>query len=68
MTDPNEKDVVKKKLEEIRSTLMGNPTDEELNKMQLHMNTIEKWARVDQMMRADHHDDDNGHHHHEATS
>jgi hypothetical protein len=51
--------VLKDKLDEIRRRLMGNPSKDELNEMQLQLDTMEKWARIDSNQRdyrLEHHD------------
>lgn len=45
---------VQEKLEEIRLRLTGDPTHEELTKMQLNLDVLEKWARIVSLSDADH--------------
>jgi len=55
--DP-EKEKLEKKRSELFEKLMGNPTEAELRRLQLHIDTIEKWR----ILAGEGHDDtDHGH-------
>ena len=54
MAKPNDENELKDKLEEIRRRLTGAPSYDELNSMQLHLDLLEKWARISNAMEADH--------------
>jgi hypothetical protein len=45
---------INQKLDELRGRLMGDPTKAELESMQLHIDVLEKWARVANAADADH--------------
>ena len=45
---------IDKKLDEIRDRLMGDPSKNDLEAMQLHIDVLEKWARVANAADADH--------------
>lgn len=47
---------VKQKCADILQTLLGNPSEEELRRLQLHLDVIEKWRSV----TAEIHDVDHG--------
>jgi hypothetical protein len=60
----NYENALNKKLEEISRSLLAEPTKEELNSMQIHIDAIQKWDEINRMMRAIHDDDTTEHHHH----
>jgi len=45
---------VSTKIEEIRRRLTGVPSEDELRSMQLHLDALEKWARVANVALTDH--------------
>jgi hypothetical protein len=45
---------INEKLDEIRGRLLGDPSKTELEAMQLHIDVLEKWARVANTADADH--------------
>jgi hypothetical protein len=56
------KEMLREKLAQIRNHLMGSPTAEELQLMQLHMNALDRWAQLIVLPTTDagehhHHDD-----------
>jgi hypothetical protein len=54
MSKPNDENLLNDKLDEIRRRLTGSPSYEELNAMQLHLDLLERWARVSNAADADH--------------
>ena len=54
MANPKDDDPVKAKIDEIRRRLTGEPSYEELTSMQLHIDVLEKWARLVNSTEADH--------------
>ena len=57
MSEQEEDSQLREKLDTIRDRLMADPTKEELETMQLHMDVLTKWAHL-KMMKDEHH-----HHH-----
>ena len=47
---------LRKKLDDIHSRLMGNPTKDELSAMQLHLDAMERWARLNETENTHDHD------------
>jgi hypothetical protein len=54
MPSLKEDEALKKKLDEIRKRLTGEPSAEELESMQLHIALLERWARLVSSADADH--------------
>jgi hypothetical protein len=53
--DPiKDNDPIKQKLDDIRRRLSGEPSYEELTSMQLHIDLLERWARIVSTTEADH--------------
>jgi hypothetical protein len=57
MTSPQQDHPLQPKLEEIRSSLMGDPSRDELEAMQLRLDVMEKYDRQTRMMMEAHHHD-----------
>ena len=57
MSKRNDEKPLQKKLDDIHSRLMGDPTKDELNAMQLHLDAMERWTRLNEA-EADHHHHD----------
>jgi hypothetical protein len=57
MPETPENERLQKKRAELLEKLLGNPTQEELNHLQLHLDALEKWKIVE----AGHNDVDHGH-------
>jgi len=66
MPKRQDESALKKKLEDIHNSLLGNPTKEELEAMQLHLDVLEKADRMMAMELAGHHHDHMDDHDHTA--
>lgn len=56
---------VKKKLAEMRTRLLADPSKEELDQMHLHIDALSKWANLNTMRQKSHDHDMAEHHDHE---
>ncbi len=54
MAQPQDDAAIKRKLDELSRRLSGEPSYEELTSMQLHIDLLERWARLVSSTEADH--------------
>jgi len=65
MADPPNRQDFKTKRDELFKRLLGEPTDQELARLQLHIDVLEKWN----LLTPENHHDDQGidHQHHDHS-